>query len=155
MQIIPAIDLQHGRAVRLLRGEFDRETVYGDDPVEVARRWRAAGAEMLHVVDLDGARAGYPSQLDLVRAIAAVAPVEVGGGLRRETDVQAVLEAGAERVVLGTAALDPALIRELARRHGERLVVALDTRGGMVTIKGWTEESDRSLLDLAGVLIEA
>ena len=154
MQIIPAIDLQNGRAVRLLRGRFDSETVYGDDPVEVARRWHEEGAQLLHVVDLDGAREGRPVQLDLVRRIAAVAPVELGGGLRTEDDVDRALEAGASRVVLGTAALDLDLTTELALCFGERLVVALDTRSGTVAVEGWTEESDRTLLELAEALID-
>jgi phosphoribosylformimino-5-aminoimidazole carboxamide ribotide isomerase len=153
MQIIPAIDLQGGRAVRLLRGDFERETVYGADPLEVARRWRRAGAELLHVVDLDGARAGRPVQLELVRAIAAEAPVQLGGGMRTSDDVESALAAGVRRVVLGTAALDRPLITELAQAHGDRLVVALDTREGRVAVRGWTEASDWTLLDLARDLI--
>ena len=153
MQIIPAIDLQHGKAVRLLRGDFERETVYGDDPVAVARRWREAGADLLQVVDLDGTRAGRPAQLDLVRAITAEAPVQLGGGLRTREDLAAAFATGVQRVVLGTAALDRALIGDLARDHGDRMVVALDTRNGRVAVRGWTEASDRTLLDLARELI--
>lgn len=154
MLIIPAIDLRAGRAVRLLHGEFDRETVYGDDPVSVARQWRAAGAQLLHVVDLDGARQGRPAQLDLIRAIAAEAPIQVGGGLRTAGDVAAARAAGAERLVLGTAALDGDLVTQLAEQYGERLIVALDTRDGQVAIQGWTEQSTWSLLDLARRLID-
>lgn len=154
MLIIPAIDLQRGRAVRLLRGEFDRETVYGDDPVAVARRWHEEGAQSLHVVDLDGAREGRPVQLDLVRSIAGVASVEVGGGLRTAEDVEAALDAGAQRAVLGTAALDLDLISDLVVRFGERLVVALDTRSGMVAVEGWARDTERTLLELARSLIE-
>jgi phosphoribosylformimino-5-aminoimidazole carboxamide ribotide isomerase len=152
--VLPAIDLQAGRCVRLLRGDFARETVYGDDPVEMARHWRDSGAGLLHVVDLDGARAGRPAQLELVRAIAAEMPVQVGGGLRTLEDVEAAFAAGAQRVVLGTAALDLPLVTDLARHHGERLVVALDTRDGRVAVEGWTEASDWSLLDLASALVE-
>lgn len=155
MLIIPAIDLQAGRTVRLLRGDFQQETVYGTDPIAVARRWRDQGAELLHVVDLDGARLGRPAQLDLVRAIAAVVPTQMGGGLRTEEDVAAVLASGVRRVVLGTAALDLDLIGALAATHGDRLVVALDTREGKVAVAGWTEASDWSLLDLAERLIAA
>jgi phosphoribosylformimino-5-aminoimidazole carboxamide ribotide isomerase len=154
MLVIPAIDLQHGRCVRLLRGEFDQETLYGDDPVAVARTWTAAGAELVHVVDLDGAREGRPVQLDLAGRIAAVAPIQLGGGLRTEDDVTAALERGVQRVVLGTSALDLALVRRLVDAHGDRLVVALDTRDGLVATRGWTEASDWTLLDLAGALIE-
>lgn len=155
MLIIPAIDLQGGRCVRLVRGDFAMETVYGDDPAAVARRWVQAGAELLHVVDLDGARLGYPAQLDLVAPMAAAAPLQVGGGLRSEDDVKRALQIGARRVVLGTAALDVPLMTTLAQRYGDRLVVALDTRDGMVAVAGWTESSGRPMLDLARALIDA
>ncbi|HWP67587.1 MAG TPA: HisA/HisF-related TIM barrel protein, partial [Candidatus Limnocylindria bacterium] len=107
MIVYPAIDLRGGRCVRLSEGDFARETVYGDDPVAAARRWVAEGAEWLHVVDLDGARAGRPAQLELVAAIcrAVAVPVQVGGGLRDEAAVAAVLAAGAARAVLGTIAV--------------------------------------------------
>ena len=154
MLIIPAIDLQAGRAVRLLRGDFSKETVYGDDPVAVAQRWLAEGAELLHVVDLDGARAGSPVQSDLVRRIAKVAPIQLGGGLRTAEDVAQAIEAGVQRVVLGTSALDMALIRDLAENYGDRFVVALDTKSGKVAVQGWTEESDWTLLDLARALMD-
>lgn len=153
MLVIPAIDLRDGRAVRLLQGDFGRETVYGDDPVAVARRWRDQGAEMIHVVDLDGARAGEPRQLDLIHAISEVVPVEVGGGLRTGADVARAVEAGARRVVVGTAALDLDLITALVVEFGEWLVVALDTRSGVVATEGWTQETERTLIELANELI--
>ncbi len=137
-----------------MRGDFARETVYSDDPVAVACHWREAGAELLHVVDLDGARQGHPAQLDAIRQLASTGPLQVGGGLRTEHDVARTLEI-AQRVVLGTAALDRTLIAGLARAYGERLVVALDTRDGIVAVQGWTEASDRSLLDLAQELLNA
>lgn len=154
MLVIPAIDLRAGRAVRLMQGDFARETVYGDDPVAVARRWRDGGAEMMHVVDLDGARAGRPEQLELVGKIARVVPVEVGGGLRSEADVARAVQSGVQRVVLGTAALDLDLVTALVVEYGERLVVALDTRSGMVATEGWTQESERTLVELAQELID-
>jgi phosphoribosylformimino-5-aminoimidazole carboxamide ribotide isomerase len=154
MLIIPAIDLKGGRCVRLLRGDFDQETVYGDDPVDVARHWRDAGATLLHVVDLDGARAGRPVQLDLVRRIAQTIPIQVGGGLRVEADVQSAVDAGAQRVVVGTGALDLDFARGLAERYGERLIVALDTRDGQIAVQGWVERSEWTMLDLARALIE-
>jgi len=154
MFVIPAIDLQAGRTVRLLRGDFAQETVYGDDPVGVACRWVAAGARLLHVVDLDGARRGRPAQLELIRQVASVAPIQVGGGIRGEEDVAEALDRGAERVVVGTAALDRALVARLAERFGDRLVVALDTREGVVTVHGWTEVSGWALLDLARALLD-
>lgn len=153
MQIIPAIDLQNGRAVRLVRGDFTQATDFGD-PVDVAHRWIDQGAELIHVVDLDGAREGRPVQLELVRGIAASAPIELGGGLRTERDVDRAMEAGARRVVIGTAALDVALVEELVVKYGDALVVALDTRSGMVATRGWTEESERTMLELAESLIE-
>src|SRR5947209_17450362 len=107
MQVIPAIDLQAGRCVRLLRGEFERETVYGDDPAEIAREWREAGAQLAHVVDLDGARQGRPLQLELVKRVAAEILVQLGGGLRDLASAEEALAAGASRVVMGTAAVDP------------------------------------------------
>jgi phosphoribosylformimino-5-aminoimidazole carboxamide ribotide isomerase len=154
MLIIPAIDLQGGRCVRLLRGAFDQETVYGDDPVDVAGHWRDAGATLLHVVDLDGARAGRPVQLELVSRIAQTIPIQVGGGLRVEADVQSAVDVGAQRVVVGTGALDLEFARGLAERYGERLIVALDTRDGHVAVQGWVERSEWTMLDLARALIE-
>lgn len=155
MLIIPAIDLQGGRTVRLLRGDFAQETVYSDDPAAVAQQWVEAGAQLVHVVDLDGARAGLPVQLDLVRSIAAEAPVQLGGGLRTAHDVTCAFAAGVERVVLGTAALDLAFVRTLAAEHGDRLVVALDTREGKVAVRGWVEASEWTLTDLARELQQA
>ncbi len=154
MLIIPAIDLQDGRCVRLLRGDFAQETMYGDDPVAMAGRWYRAGAEVLHVVDLDGARLGRPVQMELIRSMAAQAPIQVGGGLRSAADVEYAFEAGARRVVLGTAALDLDLVAGLVASRAEQLIVALDTRGDTVAVQGWVETSDWSLLDLARALIE-
>ena len=144
MTIYPAIDLRGGRCVRLMEGDYARETVYGDDPVEVARRWEATGARWLHVVDLDGARAGRPMQTDLVRAIAAAVsiPVQVGGGLRDAAAVAAVLDAGAARAVVGTVAVrDPALCRTLCAAHPGRVAVGVDARDGKVRTAGWLEQS--------------
>ena len=154
MLIIPAIDLQDGRCVRLLRGDFAQETMYGDDPVAMAGRWYRAGARVLHVVDLDGARLGRPVQMELIRSMAAQAPIQVGGGLRTSANVKYAFEAGARRVVLGTAALDLDLIAGLVTSRADQLIVALDTRGDTVAVRGWVEASDWSLLDLARALIE-
>jgi phosphoribosylformimino-5-aminoimidazole carboxamide ribotide isomerase len=144
MTIYPAIDLRGGRCVRLLQGAFERETVYGDDPVAVARGFAAAGARWLHVVDLDGARAGHPVQRDLVAAICAAVdvPVQTGGGLRDAAAVEAVLAAGAARAVVGTVAVrDPALCQALCAAHPGRIVVGLDARDGALRVGGWTEET--------------
>jgi phosphoribosylformimino-5-aminoimidazole carboxamide ribotide isomerase len=143
--LYPAIDIRGGQAVRLLRGDYERETAYDADPVDAAVRWAEEGAEFLHVVDLDGAKAGEPRNLEAVRRIAAAVscPIQVGGGLRNAGSVGAVLEAGAERVVIGTAALrDPEFLDAALTAHGERVVVSVDTRGGKVSLSGWTETSD-------------
>ena len=145
MILYPAIDIRGGQAVRLLQGDYERETAYDADPVDAARRWAGEGAELLHVVDLDGAKAGQPRNLDAVRRIAAAVecPIQVGGGLRDAHSVAAVLEGGAERVVIGTAALrDPQFLDAALAAHGERIVVSVDTRGGKVSLSGWTETSD-------------
>lgn len=145
MILYPAIDIRGGKAVRLLQGDYERETAYDADPVDAAARWASEGAEFLHVVDLDGAKAGEPQNLDAVRRIAATVecPIQVGGGLRDPDSVAAVLEAGAKRVVIGTAALrDPAFLDSALAAHGDAVVVSIDTRGGKVSLSGWTETSD-------------
>ena len=157
MILYPAIDIRDGRAVRLVQGDYDRETIFDNDPVEAALRWVDGGAEALHVVDLDGARSGVPTNLDHVRRICAVAevPVQVGGGLRSADAVDEVLEAGADRAILGTAALaDPALIDALTSEHGERIVVSADSRAGRVAVEGWERESAVSSSELIAMLAE-
>lgn len=151
MILYPAIDILGGKAVRLLQGEYDRETRYDDDPADAARRWADGGAEYLHVVDLDGAKAGRPENLGVIERIAAAVgcPIEVGGGLRDEDAVREVLAAGAARVVVGTAALrDPDLLARLIDEHGsEKVVVSVDARGGKVSLAGWTESSGVDVAD--------
>jgi phosphoribosylformimino-5-aminoimidazole carboxamide ribotide isomerase len=152
--LYPAIDIRGGQAVRLLQGDYERETVYDADPVDAAMRWAGEGAEFLHVVDLDGAKAGEPRNLEAVRLIAAAVPcpVQVGGGLRDAGSVAAVLRAGAERVVIGTAALrDPEFLDRMLADHGDRVVVSVDARDGKVSLAGWTEASD---LDVAEAVAE-
>lgn len=148
MLVIPAIDLLGGRCVRLHRGRYEEETVYSDAPAEVAREWVRQGARRLHVVDLDGARAGRPVHLDAVREIAAAAgvPVQLGGGLRSLDDIAAALAAGADRVLLGTRAVaDPGFLGEAAARHPGRVLVSLDVRGGRVAVAGWLKTSPLTL----------
>ncbi|MDR7444989.1 MAG: HisA/HisF-related TIM barrel protein, partial [Armatimonadota bacterium] len=130
MVILPAVDLLEGRVVRLRQGDYRQATVYGEDPVDVARRWRAEGAEWLHVVDLDGARGGRPRHLAVVARIAAEGVrVQFGGGLRREEDLVRAFEAGVARAVLGTAALrDLRWLEQMTARFGDRIAVALDVR---------------------------
>jgi phosphoribosylformimino-5-aminoimidazole carboxamide ribotide isomerase len=152
MIVIPAVDVREGRCVRLRQGRADAETVFGDDPVAMAGRWASLGARRLHVVDLDGAFAGTPRQTAMVeKMIAAVAPVpvSVGGGLRDEAAIEAILAAGARWAVIGTrAALDPRFLRESGRRWPGRLIVAVDARGDRVAVKGWTEESGETVVDV-------
>ena len=152
MTVYPAIDLRGGRCVRLLQGAFERETVYGDDPVAVARGFEAVGARWLHVVDLDGARAGHPVQHELVARICAAVhiPVQLGGGLRDRAAIEAAFATGASRVVVGTtAAHDPDRCGELCTAHPGRVVVGLDVRGGQVRVAGWTEAATPDPLALA------
>ncbi|MFI5027881.1 MAG: 1-(5-phosphoribosyl)-5-[(5-phosphoribosylamino)methylideneamino]imidazole-4-carboxamide isomerase [Solirubrobacterales bacterium] len=157
MILYPAIDIRGGRAVRLLQGDYERETVYDDDPVDAATRWAGEGAQILHVVDLDGAKDGSPRNLDAVRRIAAAVdcPIQVGGGLRDPTSVSAVLEAGAERVVIGTAALrDPEFLDRALDLHGDKVVVSVDARGGVVSLSGWTEATGRDTAETVAELAE-
>ncbi len=157
MILYPAIDIRDGRAVRLLQGDYERETAYDDDPVVAAMRWADAGATWLHVVDLDGARAGEPVNLDHVRRIVAAVeiPIQLGGGLRDSKKVEEAISAGAERVVLGTAALrDPDVAEAIAAVHGDRVVAAVDSRAGKVAAEGWTEPSAIAPAELASRLAE-
>jgi phosphoribosylformimino-5-aminoimidazole carboxamide ribotide isomerase len=155
--LYPAIDIRGGQAVRLVQGDYARETTYDADPADAAARWAGEGAEFLHVVDLDGAKAGEPRNLDAVRRIAAAVdcPIQVGGGLRDTASVDAVREAGAERVVIGTAALrDPEFLAATIEHHGERVVVSVDARDGKVALAGWVETSDRDVADAVAELGE-
>lgn len=158
MNLYPAIDILGGNAVRLLKGDFDASTVYDTDPLAAARAWTAAGARALHVVDLDGAREGRPVNLGHLRRIAAEAgaPVQYGGGLRTADAVAQALQAGAARVVLGTAAFtDPPLLREALAAHGpERLLVSVDVRGGLVATHGWLERTQMQARDALAALRE-
>lgn len=151
MEIIPAIDIRSGRCVRLFQGDFAQETVYADDPVEVACRWAAQGASRLHVVDLDGARLGHPVNTDVILAIVRKVhlPVQLGGGLRTESAVEAALGLGVERAILGTAAAgDMALVERLVSRFGSAIVVGVDARNGRVATTGWTTTTDIAAAEL-------
>ncbi len=152
---IPAIDIQGGRCVRLSQGEFDRETVYGDDPVAMGLRWQAAGAARLHVVDLDGAREGSPRNHDIIAGIAMALdiPVQVGGGLRDAATVEKLLLLGVDRYILGTrAAQDRAWAEAMFRQFGDRLILGIDAKDGQVAVKGWVETLSLTATELANAL---
>jgi phosphoribosylformimino-5-aminoimidazole carboxamide ribotide isomerase len=152
MRLLPAIDIQGGRCVRLRRGDFADETVFGDDPVAMAKSWVAGGARYLHVVDLDGAREGEPRNFDLIRAIAEAVPipVEAGGGFRSEAALELVRESLVAKVVLGTSAVEDKafLARALELLGPGRVVVAVDAEDGLVKTRGWQEQSGVAVLDL-------
>lgn len=146
MNLYPAIDILGGNAVRLVKGDFDAKKVYDEDPLAAARRWRDEGARQLHVVDLDGAKSGAPVNLAQLRTICDELglPVQYGGGLRTTEAIAQALDAGAERVIVGTAAFtDPHLLEDALAQHGpERVVVSVDVRGGKVVTDGWTKPAD-------------
>ena len=147
MNIIPAIDLIGGKAVRLQKGNYNKVTVYSERPVEVAKSFEADGAKFLHLVDLDGAKSGRADNYDTIKAIvdATGLSVEVGGGIRNMETVRLYAEAGVDRIILGTAALtDPKFLEEAVREYGEKITVGVDIKDGMVAIKGWTEISEVS-----------
>ena len=152
MEIIPALDLKSGRCVRLYQGDFAQETVFSDDPLEVAQRWQSQGAKRLHIVDLDGAATGEQTNYDVIRDLVSILhnPLQVGGGVRSRESAEGLLDLGVSRVVLGTAAIEnPALVEELCRIHGgERVVVAVDSRDGFVATRGWVEGTAVLAVDL-------
>jgi len=158
MILYPAIDLKDGQCVRLLRGEMEAATVFGDDPAAQARAFAAAGAEWLHLVDLNGAFAGRPVNRDAVETIlgAVGIPVQLGGGIRDMETARAWIEAGVSRVILGTAAVeDPGFVRAAARTFPDRVAVGLDARGGKVATRGWAETTDMEATELARAFEDA
>jgi phosphoribosylformimino-5-aminoimidazole carboxamide ribotide isomerase len=155
--LYPAIDIRDGKAVRLIQGDYEQETAYDDDPVVAARRWVDGGARWLHVVDLDGARAGEPVNLEHVRRIVAAVsvPVQLGGGLRDSKKVEEAMSSGVERVILGTAAVrDPEMAAAIASAHGDRVVASVDSRSGKVAAEGWTEASDLGTAEVIAALTD-
>ena len=157
MLIFPAIDLFEGKAVRLLKGEYDRMTVYNDDPLSVARDFAAQGATCLHLVDLEGAKSGTTPNIDTIRRLAAETELftEVGGGIRSMDTVRTYLTAGVDRVILGTAAVkDESFLKEAVAAYGDRIAVGVDIRDGKVAIHGWTETSEIDAMDFLARLEE-
>ncbi len=159
MELIPAIDLIDGKCVRLYQGDYSRETVYSDDPVEVALRWESMGASRIHIVDLDGARSGNPDNLAVVKRIVSAVrvPVQMGGGVRTLDTTRRILDAGVQRVMLGTVAVrDPQIVRDACAGFGsDAIVVAVDSKDGKVSVSGWTSASDMKATDLIASMMQA
>ncbi|MBE6428199.1 MAG: 1-(5-phosphoribosyl)-5-[(5-phosphoribosylamino)methylideneamino]imidazole-4-carboxamide isomerase [Planctomycetaceae bacterium] len=152
MQILPAIDLRGGKCVRLRQGDYAQETVFGDDPAEMARHWVELGGQFLHLVDLDGAKDGAPTNLEAISAIvkSVGVPCELGGGIRNEETIRSLLELGLNRLVIGTLALrQPDWFREMCRKFPNRLVLGIDARNGFVATDGWLETSQTKAIELA------
>ena len=159
MELIPAIDLIDGKCVRLYQGDYSKETVYSDDPIEVALRWESLGARRIHIVDLDGARSGRPDNLRVVERIvnAVQVPVQMGGGIRSLGSARRIIDAGVQRVMLGTVAVrDPDIVRSACAEIGsDAVVVAVDSKDGRVAVSGWTSASDIQATDLVASMMEA
>jgi phosphoribosylformimino-5-aminoimidazole carboxamide ribotide isomerase len=152
MRLYPAIDIKNGKCVRLLQGQFDKETVYSDSPIEVAKRWEECGASFIHVVDLDGALDGVWTNKQTISSIvnAVNIPVQTGGGIRKIEDIEERLNVGLNRVIIGTLAIkEPEIVKEAVKRFGsDKIVVGIDAKDGMVAVHGWEEVSKVSALDL-------
>ena len=158
MIIFPAIDLRGGKCVRLIQGDFDKETVYSDDPQATALKWQNLGAKFLHVVDLDGARAGSPQNLPAIKNIldAVKIPIEVGGGIRTIDDMEKLLSLGVRRVILGSVAVEnPALVKEAVQKFGDKIVVGIDARNSFVAVHGWEKSSAVKAGELAKKIVAA
>ncbi|CQR75165.1 1-(5-phosphoribosyl)-5-[(5-phosphoribosylamino)methylideneamino] imidazole-4-carboxamide isomerase [Sporomusa ovata DSM 2662] len=158
MIVFPAIDIRGGRCVRLIEGRFDKETVFADNPADMARKWAAAGAEYLHVVDLDGALAGKSVNLEVVSTIVATVniPVQLGGGIRTLANIEQVLKAGVSRVILGSVAVrSPELVREACRQFGSQIVVGIDARDGQAAVDGWEVSGGVGAEELARKMADA
>lgn len=155
MEVIPAIDLRDGNCVNLYQGDYSDETVFSDDPVQAALRWQSLGAPRLHIVDLDGAVAGEPVNLDVINTLAGamLIPTQLGGGIRDIETVEQLLRAGIERVILGTAAVeDKELVREACRKYRDSIIVGIDTRDGMIAVRGWQQETELKGVEFAGTM---
>lgn len=151
MIVLPAIDLREGQCVRLIQGDPRYTTVYSDDPIRMAQQWEERGAEILHLVDLDGAFVGAPQNLKVVKKIsrAVSIPMQLGGGIRSIEMIEKVMDAGVERVILGTAAIaEPDLVQEACRLFGERIAVGIDSKDGLVAVEGWESTVEKTFLEL-------
>lgn len=154
-QILPAIDMIDGQCVRLVQGDYDKKTVFAADPVAKAMEFKALGADSIHLVDLDGAKAGRPINDDVVKAIKRETGLfaEIGGGIRTLADIENYLSAGLDRVILGTSAVrNRSLVEEAAKKYGKNIAVGIDAKDGLVAVEGWTESSSLDALEFAGVI---
>lgn len=157
MEVIPSIDLRNGKCVRLYKGDYHRETVFSDDPLDVALKWQSLGAPRLHIVDLDGAANGEIYNLEIIRTItsAMIIPVQLGGGIRNIETVEGLLKAGIERVILGTAAVEtPNLVAEACSRYRDSVIVGIDARKGQVATHGWINETAFTAVEFARAMVE-
>jgi phosphoribosylformimino-5-aminoimidazole carboxamide ribotide isomerase len=156
VEVIPSIDLRNGKCVRLYKGDYHQETVFSDDPLDVALKWQSMGAPRLHIVDLDGAASGEISNLEIIHHItsAMLIPVQVGGGIRHIDTVEGLLKAGIDRVVLGTAAVEsPNLIAEACSRYRDSIIVGIDARKGKVATRGWVRDTNLTAVDFARSMV--
>jgi len=157
MILFPAIDIRGGNCVRLIQGDYDQETIYGDSPTAMALEWEKKGAEYIHLIDLDGAKTGNSLNKQAIKAVAAAVsiPVQVGGGIRSLAIIKDYLENGVSRVIIGTAAIhDQAFLQEAVDKYGEKIAVSIDARNGYVATDGWTETSNVKAIDLLHTLAE-
>lgn len=153
MLIIPAIDIKNGKCVRLKQGDMNRETIYSEDPLTMAKRWVGEGARRLHIVDLDGASLGEPINADIVHKMTEnhpEVPIQIGGGIRSQQTVDAYIQAGVQYVIIGTQAVrEPLIVNELCAKYPGQVIVGLDARNGKVAIEGWSELSQHNVVELA------
>jgi phosphoribosylformimino-5-aminoimidazole carboxamide ribotide isomerase len=157
IEIIPAIDIRQGRCVRLYQGDYEQETVFSDDPVEVALQWQSLGIPRLHIVDLDGALSGEVYNLDIITEIASavLVPTQLGGGIRSLKTIEQLLKAGIERVILGTAAVeDPTLIKQACQRFNDSIIVGIDARDGYISTHGWRKDTELRAIELAQSMVK-
>jgi phosphoribosylformimino-5-aminoimidazole carboxamide ribotide isomerase len=158
IEIIPSIDLREGRVVRLYQGDYNQETVFSDDPLDIALQYQSVGAPRLHIVDLDGAASGEIGNLDIIEDIARalLIPVQLGGGIRDLSTIESLLRAGIDRVILGTAAVeDPGLIKEACRRFRDSVIVGIDARNGRVATRGWIRDTEQTAVALAEAMADS
>lgn len=157
MLIIPAIDIRDGKCVRLIQGNFDREIIYSDNPLDIAKKWENIGAECIHLVDLDGARTRRLTNLGIIKKIAGALkiPIQVGGGLRNENAIKDLLDNGISRVILGTVVFEKdALFKAMLKKYSDKIIVALDAKHGELLTRGWFKSTGKNLIDTANYLAD-